>query len=117
MSDGDAGIRDILVDHLRDMRQVADAIVHKVDLSIARHLEVDGIGDDLGAEGVNLRLDGIAVGGWCLDDTEVAGTNQRELEGTGNRCSRHREGIDIRLQLAQFLFRGDTKLLFLVDDE
>ena len=117
MSDGDAGIRDILVDHLRDMRQVADAIVHKVDLSVARHLEVDGIGDDLNTKGMDLRLDGIAVGGRCLDDTEVAGSNQRELKRTGNRRCRHRQRIDIRLQLAQFLFRGDTKLLFLVDDE
>ena len=117
MSDSHTGIRDIFMDHLRDVREIADTIIDKVNLPIARHLEVDGIGDDLGAEGVNLRLDGIAVRGRCLDDTEITGSNQRELKRTGNRRCRHRQRIDIRLQLAQFLFRGDTKLLFLVDDE
>ena len=76
MSDSHTGIRDIFMDHLRDMGQVADAIVHEIDLSVARHLEVDGISDDLSPKGMNLRLDGIAVRGRCLDDTEVTGADQ-----------------------------------------
>ena len=64
------------MNHLGDMGQVADAVVHKVDLSVARHLEVDSIGDDLRTKGVDLRLDGIAVGRRRLDDTEVAGTDE-----------------------------------------
>ena len=117
MSDSHTGIWDVFMDHLRNVREVADTIIHEVNLSITRHFEVDSISDDLCAEGMNLRLDGIAVRGRCLDDTEITGSNQRELKRTGNRRCRHRQRIDIRLQLAQFLFRGDTKLLFLVDDE
>ena len=76
MSDSHTGIWDVFMDHLRDVGEVADAVVDKVNLSVTRHLEVDGIGDNLGAESVNLRLDGIAVGGRCLDDTEVTGSDE-----------------------------------------
>ena len=76
MSDGDAGIGDILMNHLFDMRQVTDAVVNEVNLSVARHLEVDGIGDNLCTKGMYLCLNGITVGRWCLDDTQVAGADK-----------------------------------------
>ena len=64
-----------------------------------------------------LRLDGISVGGWCLDDAQVARTHQRELQGTRNGGRRHGERVDIGLQLAQLLLGRDAKLLLLVDDK
>ena len=76
VSDGDTGIRDVFMNHLGDMRQIADTVVDEIDLSIARHLEIDGICDDLRAKGMYLRLNGIAIGRRCLDDTQVTGTDE-----------------------------------------
>ena len=114
---GDAGIRDVLLYHLLDALQVVDARIDEVHLSIARHLKIDGISNDFRSHRVYLRLYGVTVGRWCLDDAQVAGTHQRELQGTWYGCCRQRQGVDIGLHLAQFLFGRDTKLLFLINDE
>ena len=79
VANSDATVGDILQYHLLQVGQVADAVVHEVDLSVAAHLEVDGVDDNLGREGVNLGLYGVAVGRRCLDDTHVAGSDEREL--------------------------------------
>ena len=76
VTDGDAAVGDVLMDHLGDMGEVADAVVDEIDLSVATHLEVDGIGDNLGREGMYLCLNRIAVGRGRLDDTQVARTNK-----------------------------------------
>ena len=76
MSDGDTGIRDVFMNHLGDMRQIADTVVDEIDLSVARHLEIDSICDDLRAEGMYFCLNRIAIGRWCLDDTQVASTDK-----------------------------------------
>ena len=107
----------ILLDDLLDALQVVDARIDKVHLSVARHLEVDGVGYDLGAEGVYLCLYRIAVGWRRLDDAQVAGTQQRELQRSRNGRGRQRQRVDIGLHLAQLLFRRDAKLLLLVNDE
>ena len=117
MADGDTGVGDILMDHFSDVGKVADAVVDEINLTVSRHLEIDGVGDDLCTKGVNLRLDGITVRGRRLDDTEITGSDERELEGTGNGRGRHRESVDIRLHLTQFLLGTDAELLLLVDDE
>ena len=112
-----AGVRDVLLDHLTDARQVVDAWVDEVDLSVARHLEIDGIGDNLRTQRVYLRLYGITVGRWRLDDAQVASPHQRELQGTRYGCCRQCQRVDIGLQLAQLLLGRDAKLLLLIDDE
>ena len=76
MSDGDTGIGDILMDHLGNMRQVTNTVVHKIDLTITRHLEVDSIRYYLCPESMNLRLYRIAVWRRRLDDTEVTGSDE-----------------------------------------
>ena len=76
MSDGHTGIRDILMDHIGNLLQLTDAVVHEIDLPIARHLEVDGISDNLCTESMYLRLNGIAVGGRCLNDAEVTSPDE-----------------------------------------
>ena len=112
-----ACVRHVLIDNLLDALQVVDARIDEVHLTIARQLEVDGVGNDFGAEGVNLRLDGVAVGRRRLDNAQVAGTNQRELQRPRYGRGRHRQRVDVGLHLAQLLFGGDAELLFLVDDE
>ena len=59
----------------------------------------------------------IAVGGRCLDDTQVTGSQERELKGTGNRCGCQSQCIDTGLHLAQFLLGGHSEFLFFVDDQ
>ena len=105
------------MDHIGNLLQLTDAVVHEIDLPIARHLEVDSISDNLCTESMYFSLNGIAVGGRCLNDAKVTSPDERELEGTRYRRSRHRQCINIRLQLAQFLFRRDTEFLLLIDDE
>ena len=66
---------------------------------------------------MNLRLDGIAVRRWSLDDAQVTGTHQRELQRTGNGCCRERQCIDIRPHLTEFLFHRHSEFLFLINDQ
>ena len=117
VSHSNAGIGHMLADQFDQFLQLADAVVHKEYLSAAAHLELNGFGNHLGAEAAELRLYRVAVGRWCLDDAQVAGSHQAELQGAGDRCSRQREGIDVGLQLTQFLLCRDAELLLLVDDE
>ena len=97
-------IRHILLNHLFDTRQIADAGINEIHLSITRHLEIDGIGNNLRTKGMYLCLNRIAVGRRGLNDTQVTCPHQRELQGTGNGRRTHSERIDIGLHLAQLLF-------------
>ena len=99
------------------MRQVGNTIVDKVHLTVAAHLEVYCLGNNLGRESVHLGLYGIAVGRRRLDYAQVARTHQRELQCAGDRRGTHGESVDRGLHLAQFLFGRHAELLLLVDDE
>jgi len=111
------GIGHVLLYEMLQMGQGRDAVGHDVDLSVAAHFKVHGVGNHLVAEGVHLGLYGAAVGRRSLDDGKVAGAHQRELEGARDRCGRHCEGVDVGFEGAQFLLDGDPELLFLVYDE
>ena len=87
MSDGDTAVGNVLPDEICDFLQVADTVVDKVDLPVAAHFEVDGIGNHFMREGGDLGLDGITVGRRCAHDTHVACAHQRELERPWNRGS------------------------------
>ena len=117
MTHGDTGIRDIFADEFLDALQVVDARIDEIHLSVARHLKIDGVGNHLCTKGMYLGLNGIAVRGRRLDDAQVTGTHQGELQGTGNGRSTHGQRVDVGLHLTQFFLRRDTELLFLVDDE
>ena len=117
MTNGHATIGHVLQDEPLDFLEVRDAVVDEEHLAVARHLVVDGIGDEVAAIGAKLRVDGIAVGWRCADDAHIAGSHERELQRARDGCCRHRQRVDVRLQLAQLFLHGDTELLFLVDDE
>ena len=107
----------ILVDEVGHLLQTVDAAAHEIHLSVAAHLEVDGVCDDLVAKGGQLSLYGIAVGRRRAYDAHVACPHERELQCARNGSRRHREGVDVGLERAQLLLCGHSKLLFLVDDE
>ena len=76
MGYGDAGVGDEARDEACDFGEVFDAVVDEEDLSAAREFEVDGVADELFAEGREFGLDGLPVGRRGLDDAEVAGAHQ-----------------------------------------
>ena len=93
------------VNHIGNALQVVDTRIDEIDLPVARHLEINSLSYDFRAEGMNLCLNGIAIRGRCLYDAQVASAEQRKLEGTGNRCRRKCQGIDIGFHLSE-LFLG-----------
>ena len=114
---GNTCVRHVLMYQLADALQVVDARIDEIHLTVARHLEVYGVCNNLSTKGMYLRLDGIAVGRRCLDDAQVAGSHQRELQGTWYGRCRHCQRVYVGLHLAQFLFGRHTELLFLVDNQ
>ena len=117
MPDSYAAVGHVFMDKRSYLRQAVDAVADEEHLSVAAHLKVDGIGDDLMAVAGYLGVDGITVGRRRADDAHIARSHQRELQRAWNGRGTHGECVDIGLELAQFLFRGDTELLLLVDDE
>ena len=117
MTNGNAGIRHILLNHFLDTCQVVDAWIDEIHLSVARHLKINSVRNNFCTKGVYLRLDGIAVGRRCLDDAQVAGSNQRELQRSGDRRCTHRQRVNVGFHLAQLLFCRYAKLLLFIYNE
>ena len=117
VADTDTCIRDKTRDHRTQLFQVADAVVDKKDLTVAAHLEVDGLGDDFLVERVHFSLHRVTVGRRCLDDGHVTCPHKGELQRAGDGRGSHGERVDIDLQLLELLLHGDAELLFLVDDK
>ena len=59
-------------------------------------------------------LNGNTVGRRGVDYTQVPGSKQRELKGSGYRCGGKREGIDGGAQLAELFLGGNSELLLLI---
>ena len=117
VTDGNAAVGHIFLDEVGYLLQAVDAIVHKINLAVAAHFEIDGVGYHLMPKGGKLGMDGITVGRRRADNAHVARSHQRELQRARYGRGRHGERVDVGFEFPQFLFGGDTKLLFLVDDE
>ena len=112
-----AAVWHVLQYHVFQLPQIIDAVVDKEHLSVAAHLEVNGIGDDLCREGVYLRLYGVTVWRWSLYDAQVACADERELQRARYWRGTHRECVYVGLHLSQLLLCRDAELLFLVYNE
>ena len=117
VSDSHTRVGHVFLYERSNLGQVADAVVDEEHLSVARHLEVDGVGYYLMSVHAQFGLHGVAVGRRRAHDAHVASAHQRELQRARYRRSRHRERVDVGLQLAQLLLCRHTELLLLVDDE
>ena len=115
--DGYAAVGHVFLDYFGNMWQRTDATAHEVNLTVAAHLEVDGVGNYFGIKGGNLRLHRIAVGWGRAYNAHVACSHQRELQRAGYRRSRHGKGVYIGFQFAQLFFGAHAEFLLLVDDE
>ncbi len=85
-------------------------------LSVARHLEVDGLKHYVVVYGVDRGEYGITVGGEWLWPTG-RGLPSARTAGCAEWGGRHGECVDIDLHLLQLLLYGDTEFLLLVDDK
>ena len=90
---------------------------HDIYLSISAQFKVDGISNYLMTKGVNLRLNGMSARRRCVNHAQITCSHERKLEGSRNWCGRHGKGVNIHLELSQFLLDTHTKFLFFVDDE
>ena len=117
MSNGYPAVGHILVNEAFHFLQITDATTNEIDLSVAAHFEVDGIRNDFMTEGRQFCLDGIAVGRWSAYDAHVARSHERELQCARNRRSRHRERVDVSLELTKFFLCCNAKLLLLINNK
>ena len=112
-----ACVRHETVDHSLQFVKPLDAVVDHEDLSVARHLEVHGLGEGLVGQRTNGCGYGIAVGGRCGYCRKIPRTHQRELKSSGNRGGTHCQRIDIGLHLFQLLLDSYAEFLLLIDHE
>ena len=111
------GVGHIFVYEICYLRQIGYAVVDKINLSVAAHLEVYRVGYYLMTEGCKFRLYRITVWWRSAYDAHIARSHKRELQGAWYRCGRHSERIDVGFQLAQLLFCRYSELLFLINDK
>ena len=76
VADHDACIGHVFANEVLDMGELRDAVRDDIDLAVAAELEIDGVGDDLVAEGVNFGANGVAVGRRRVNDAEIARAHQ-----------------------------------------
>ena len=72
VTNGHPCVGDVLVYYLGYACKVFNTVVYEIHLTVAAHLEVYGIGNDVGTESVNLCLYRVAVGRRCLYYAQVA---------------------------------------------
>ena len=87
----------ILVYKCGNLGKVAYAVVYKVDLTIARHFKVYGIGYYLMTIYANFGLYWISVRWRRAYDAHITCAHKRELQGSGYWCCRHCQGVNITL--------------------
>ena len=117
MSDSNAAVGDMTFYYLTHLVESGDAVADEINLSVSRHFEIDSLRNEFGRECSHLSVDRLTIGWGSTHNTHIAGSHQRELQGSRNRGCRHSESIDITLQLTQFFFCGNAKFLLFVNDE
>ena len=117
MSDGYATVWHQFFNEQFQLGQFGDTVADEEHLTITAHLKIDGIGNHRLVEGDYLGLNRITVRWRCTHDTHIAGSHQRELQGSRYRGSTHGKGIHIHLQLAKLFLGRYTKLLLLINDQ
>ena len=100
-----------------DLINVLDAVIDDERLSVAAHLELDRLTDDVRMKTFDLRLNRVTVRRRRCDIAQIARPHKRELKRTGNGRGREGERVDIRSQLAQLLLDRHAELLLLIDDQ
>ena len=110
----DTGVGQQPVQDIVDGGQFFHLIVQEEYLAAAVEFVVYDAPDLVFVEEDYLGLDGDAVGRGRLDDGQVAGAEQAELQGARDRGGREREGVDADLQLAELFLGTHAEFLLFV---
>ena len=97
MPDSNTAIGNMTFDHRFQFRKVRNPVVDKENLTVATHLKINRVRNHFLIEGMYFCLNRIAVRRRRRDYTQVAGSHQRELKRTWNRCGSHGQCIHIHL--------------------
>ena len=97
--------------------QGLDPVVEEEGLAAAVGLALDRPAHQLLVVGTNVGANRPAPLGGRLDHRDVAHTRQAHLESPRDGRRRHREHVDLELQLAQELLLADPEALLLVEDQ
>ena len=92
-------------------------VMDKEYLSSPVEFIVDNLADLVVVEEHDLGLDGDSVRRRRADDREISRSEEGELKGSWNRCSRKGKSIDRLLELTELLLCAYTELLLLVNDK
>src|SRR6056297_6569 len=103
-------------DHFRDFINIFHPVVDKKDLASACNFLENGFADKLRVHTVNFGIDRLPVGGRRVDYTQVAGTHQRELKGSGDGSCRHGHHVNRGPEPFELLFHGNAKSLLLINN-
>ena len=114
MRDTDAHIGNEPVEYLVDGGEFLNLVVQEEYLPSPVKFVVDDALYFLFVEQDYLGLDRNAVRRRSIDNGEVAGSEQRELERTGNRSGRKGKSVDGKLHLTEFFLGRNSELLLLI---
>jgi len=93
VADDDTGLGHDLLQAVRDVVDVVDAVVDEVDLAVAVQLADDGVADQLMVEADNPRLDRQAVARRRLQVADVADAQERQVQRARDRRRRQRQDV------------------------
>ncbi len=95
----------------------ADPVVDPEHLALTQQLAPDGFDGDTFVVLADVRQDRLTLGRWCLQQREVADTDEAHLERARDGCGGEREDVDVRLHLLHLLLVLHPETLLFVDDE
>ena len=115
LGEADAGAE--RAEALGDLVQGLDPVVEEERLAAAVGLALDRPAHELLVVGTDVGANRPAPLGRRLDHRDVAHARQAHLKGARDRRRRHREHVDLELQLAKELLLADAEALLLVDHQ
>ncbi len=120
VADADANLREQLpaafLQHRRPLPDRIDAIVHEIDLSAARQLQLDRRLDHVRLERRDHRVNREAILGRRLDHGHIAQAEQRHVQRARNRRGAHGDSIDPFADFLQPFLVLDAETLLFIDD-
>ena len=101
----------------RDALDRLDAVVQVEHLAAPRQLRLHGVAHQRLVVAPDDGADGQALARRRLDDAQVAGAHEREVERARDRRRAHREDVDLGAEALQALLVADAEAVLLVDDD
>ena len=117
MGKRDVCLRDKLLDTVRHLRDIADAVVDIIHLSAAGEFPLDCLPHHFVIVLHNISLDWHPVHGRLFQNAHIPDSDQGHVERPWDRRRRERQYIHILSQLLDLFLMGHTKPLLLVNDK